>query len=236
MRTSTGKRVRSSRSKTPSRRSKVTKTSSRFPRLTAVSNGGLTAGTKTRFRTSFFMNAVPSAAGVFTGYLSTGSVNDPGGSLVAGIQPMGYDYLKSMYGRFTVLGGTVKVTAMIAGGDPASATLHTAFGAVMYPSNGTTVAVDFQDASSQPDAIVKSARPDDSVILYRKFSHAKLLGASKIVPELHGAVADTDPSPNQFIKEHLFIQDVFTPGATHSLFVEIVQDVWCDRRINNTDV
>jgi len=192
---------------------------------------GLANGLQTQLKTVVFYNTTPVASGVWTGTLKTGSCFDPTGSL-SNIQPAEFDQWSALFGRYVVTGGSVKVTVMpqLAGG-----TAIANFVACMYPDIDATAKADYQAAASQ-DWSVKGIggigmRP---VVLYQKFSHAALLGKKgSVTSEDNGALVTADPTVNQFINHNLFIQSA-VGGANAMAFtvhVEIIQDVYFDRRV-----
>ena len=134
-----------SRSKTPARPSKYYKksraiTKKSYAKSLASARGvGLANGLQTQLKTVIFYNATPAATGIWTGTLKTGSCFDPTGSL-ANIQPAEFDQWSTMFGRYVVLGGYVKVTVM-----PATTTSTAAnFVACMYPDIDGTPKADYQ--------------------------------------------------------------------------------------------
>jgi len=231
------KRVYASRtrSKTPARASKYYKksraiTKKSYARSLASAKGvGLAASLKTQLKTTFFYNAVSATSGVWTGTLKTGSCFDPCGTL-ANIQPAEYDQWCTMFGRYVVLGGYVKVTVMLAGFSNGSTNN---FVACMYPDIDATPKADYQAAASQ-DWSVKGigGQGQSPVVLYNRFSHAALLGKKgPVTSEDNGALYNADPAANQFINHQLFVQANGPVSTTFLVHVEIVQDVYFDRRI-----
>jgi len=191
---------------------------------------GLAASLKTQLKTTFFYNAIPAANGIWTGTLKTGSCFDPCGTL-ANIQPAEYDQWCTMFGRYVVTGGYVKVTVALAieGGPSPS------FVACMYPDIDATAKADYQAAASQ-DWSVKGigGNGQPPVVLYQRFSHAALLGKKgPVTSEDNGGLVTADPAGSQFINHNLFVQcTTNAQGApSYMVHVEIVQDVYFDRRI-----
>ena len=108
---------------------------------------GLAAGLKTQLKTTFFYNATAGESGVWTGTLKTGSCFDPCGTL-ANIQPAEYDQWCTLFGRYVVLGGYVKVTVMPKNSSSGSTGVYN-FVACMYPDIDPTAKADYQAAASQ---------------------------------------------------------------------------------------
>ena len=155
---------------------------------------------------------------------------DPCGTL-ANIQPAEYDQWCTMFGRYVVLGGYVKVS-VIPVASPGSTPVAN-FVACMYPDIDATAKADYQAAASQ-DWSVKgiggSAQPP--VVLYQRFSHAALLGKKgPVTSEDNGGLYNADPAANQFINHQLFVQCTANEQKIFTVHVEIVQDVYFDRRI-----
>jgi len=178
-----------------------------------------------------FYNATAAATGVWTGTLKTGSCFDPTGSLSA-IQPAEFDQWSALFGRYVVTGGTVKVTVLpkvtLAGSN-----LTANFVACMYPDIDATPKADYQAAASQDWSVKgiggQGMRP---VVLYQKFSHAALLGKKgPVTSEDNGALVTADPTANQFINHNLFIQAARANLYEYTVHVEIIQDVYFDRRV-----
>ena len=225
-----------SRSKTPARPSKYYKKSRAITKrsyarsLASVKGVGLAAGLKTQLKAVIFYNATTAAgpSAVWTGTLKTGSCFDPTGSLST-IQPAEYDQWTALFGRYVVTGGSVKVTVMpIAAGATASN-----FVACMYPDIDPAPKADYQAAASQDWSVKgiggQGMRP---VVLYQKFSHAALLGKKgPVTSEDNGALVTADPTGGQFINHNLFIQSTASTQLTYTVHVEIIQDVYFDRRI-----
>jgi len=224
-----------SRSRTPARPVRPYKksraiTKRSYARSLASARGvGLAAGLKTQLKTTFFYNATASASGVWTGTLKTGSCFDPCGTL-ANIQPAEYDQWCTMFGRYVVTGGSVKVTVVPQG---TLATGVSGFVACMYPDIDAAAKADYQAAASQ-DWSVKGVggQGQSPVVLYQRFSHAALLGKKgPVTSEDNGALYNSDPVANQFINHQLFLQWSGNAPILFLVHVEIVQDVYFDRRI-----
>ena len=224
-----------SRSKTPARPSKYYKKSRAITKrsyaksLASARGVGLAASLRTQLKTVLFYNATVDGNGIWTGTLKTGSCFDPSGSLAA-IQPAEFDQWSALFGRYVVTGGSVKVTVMpqyIGNVGPY------AFVACMYPDTDATPKAHYQAAASQ-DWSVKgignaNMRP---VVLYQKFSHAALLGKKgPVTSEDNGGLVTADPTVGQFINHNLFIQCTSATALTYTVHVEIVQDVYFDRRV-----
>jgi hypothetical protein len=80
--------------------------------------------------------------------LKTGSCFDPSGSL-ADIQPAEYDQWCTLFGRYLVLGGYVKVTVIPQSAIANSGGYLSGFVACMYPDISVTPKADYQAAASQ---------------------------------------------------------------------------------------
>ena len=197
---------------------------------------GLAAGIKTQLKTVFFYNAVTGTSGnpQWTGTLKTGSCFDPSGSL-ADIQPAEYDQWCTLFRRYVVLGGYVKVT-VLPSYEVDKANVPFSFVACMYPDIDPTPKGDYQAAASQDWSVKGIGGPSQPpVVLYQRFSHAALLGKKgPVTSEDNGAVYNADPAPGQSILHNLFIQpcsDLQNYWPKFAVHVEIVQDVYFDRRI-----
>jgi len=228
-----------SRSKTPARQSKYYKKSRAITKrsyaksLASAKGVGLASGLQTQLKTVLFYNAIPAATGIFTATLKTGSCFDPSGSL-SSIQPAEFDQWSALFGRYVVTGGSVKVTVM-----PQVNQISTYAGlsyvACMYPDIDSTPKTDYQAAASQDWSVKGLGNTHQKpVVLYQKFSHAALLGKKgSVTSEDNGALVTADPTVNQFINHNLFIQSA-AGGANAMAFtvhVEIIQDVYFDRRV-----
>lgn len=228
-----------SRSRTPARpvrpykRSRAITKRSYARSLVSVKGVGLAAGLKTQLKTTFFYNAITNG-NLWTGTLKTGSCFDPCGTL-ANIQPAEYDQWCTMFGRYVVTGGFVKVT-VLPQTDNLTGQANPNFVACMYPDIDATAKADYQAAASQ-DWSVKGigGTGQPPVVLYQRFSHAALLGKKgPVTSEDNGALYNVDPAAGQFINHQLFIQGATSssnPVQSFLVHVEIVQDVYFDRRI-----
>ena len=229
-----------SRSKTPARPSKYYKKSRAITKrsyaksLASAKGVGLANGLQTQLKTVIFYSATAvGPTGVWTGFLKSGSCFDPTGSL-SNIQPAEFDQWSALFGRYVVTGGSVKVTVMpgrAATGTDANTNAN--FVACMYPDIDATPKADYQAAASQDWSVKgiggQGMRP---VVLYQKFSHAALLGKKGCVTsEDNGALVTADPTANQFINHNLFIQAARPGSYEYTVHVEIIQDVYFDRRV-----
>lgn len=221
-----------SRSVTPFRimkKRRVAVTKASYGKVLVGSRGvGAGPGVKTQLKTVIWQNYNVGgiATDKFTFSLSTGSAFDPTGGLSA-IQPAEFDQWASLYGRYVVLGGSVKVSIQAPSAVP--------FVAAMYPDIDGTVKTTFQDAASQDWSIVKqgSGTGGNPVILYQKFSHAALLGKKgPVTSEDNGALVTADPTANQFIHHNVFVQSAatWTANTVVPIMIEIIQDVYFDRK------
>ena len=233
-----------SRSKTPARPSKYYKKSRAITKrsyarsLASVKGVGLANGLQTQLKTVIFYNATTfegaPGGGVWTGTLKTGSCFDPTGSL-SSIQPAEFDQWSALFGRYVVTGGSVKVTVIpkvnpISG---AGSYPYYSFVACMYPDISATPKADYQAAASQDWSVTGighvNMRP---VVLYQKFSHAALLGKKgPVTSEDNGGLVTADPTAGQFINHNLFIQTSIETNQDYTVHVEIIQDVYFDRRV-----
>ena len=225
-----------SRSKTPARPSKYYKKSRAITKrsyaksLASARGVGLAASLKTQLKTTFFYTATPAGSGIWTGALKTGSCFDPCGTL-ADVQPAEYDQWCTLFRRYVVLGGYVKVTVMPQINNAANSI--NAFVACMYPDIDATAKPTYQAAASQ-DWSVKGigGQGQPPVVLYQRFSHAALLGKKgPVTSEDNGALYNADPAANQFINHQLFLQWAGNSDLHFTVHVEIVQDVYFDRRV-----
>jgi len=188
---------------------------------------GLGPSLKTQLKTIIFYNYTTAASGIFTGTLKTGSCFDPSGTFSA-IQPAEYDQWSALFGRYVVLGGSVKVTAMTSNGSPQVI--------AMYPDISSTVKATYQEAASQDwsktGIMAGNVGGPQKVVLFQKFSHAALLGKKgPVTSEDNGADVTSDPDANQFINHQIFIQNAQASAVSGTLLIEINQDVYFDRRI-----
>jgi len=202
--------------------------------LVGARGAGVGPSLKTQLKTIFWYKVTAAGTGIATFSLKTGSAFDPTGSISA-LQPNEFDQLKTLFGRYVVLGGSVKVdisNVPITAGNPADP-----FVCAMYPDIDATVKTAFQDAASQDWAVRKNGSSGgNTVTLYQKFSHAALLGKKgPISSEDNGALCTADPTAGQFINHNVFIQGPGTSGYQYVVLVEIIQDVYFDRRITTSD-
>lgn len=197
-----------------------------------VSSRGVGVGPslKTQLKTIIWNRLAVPATGISTFSLKTGSCFDPTGGLSA-IQPAEFDQLKAIYGRYVVLGGSVKVTISLEG------TTATSTVAAMYPDIDPTAKATFQDAASQDWSVVKTSTYGSTpIILYQKFSHAALLGKKgPVSSEDNGALVTADPTALQYINHNVFLQSATAQTNNYMVMVEIIQDVYFDRKITVVD-
>jgi len=201
-----------------------------------VSSRGVGAGPglKTQLKTIIFSKQSTDGSGILTFSLKTGSCFDPTGGLSA-TQPAEFDQLKALYNRYVVLGGSVKVTLCQSTQGTPDTTAP--FVCAMYPDINGTVKTAFQDAASQDWSVVRSSSAGSaSVVLYQRFSHAALLGKKgPVTSEDNGAVVTADPDASQFILHNVFVQAQFNSVLPFSVLVEIIQDVYFDRKVSVVD-
>lgn len=188
---------------------------------------GLGPSLKTQLKTIIFYNYTTAASGVFTGFLKTGSCYDPTGSFST-IQPAEFDQWSALFGRYVVLGGYVKVSAMTSAGSPQVI--------AMYPDISQTPKGTYQEAASQDwsksGIMAGNVGGPDKVVLYQKFSHAALLGRKgPVSSDDNGGAVSGDPPANNYINHQIFIQNALASAVTGTLVIEIVQDVYFDQRI-----
>lgn len=206
---------------------------SNYARALISSSGvGLGPSLKTTLKTVYFTTVNASASGFYSGTVKSGSCFDPTGSFST-VQPSEFDQLAAVYGRYVVLGGYVKISIMNSSGSGG-------FACCMYPSIEATPKTDFQSCASQDFSVVKTGGGLGSTngsVLYQRFSHAALLGKKGAVSsEDNGALVSADPAAGQFGLHHVCIQYSNAQAVALSVMLEIVQDVYFDRRINVTDV
>lgn len=208
-------------------------------RIVEAPSVGLGQAAHTRLRTFFHYSIVLSAGGQWAGFLKPGSCFDPCGDLAA-LQPNLFDNWKAMYGRYLVVGASVKVT--IAPQSAANPTVALTSGGtlVSYPSINSTAKTTIQDAASQPYAKTVMISPEgEPKTLYFRMDHKKVLGRrGPLDSEINGGLVTADPVANEFMVLPLFYQSAYTAAtsANKHLEIEIVQDVWFDRRINVNDI
>jgi len=198
---------------------------------------GLGQGARTRIRTFGHVQVTFGATGIFAGFLKPGSCFDPFGDIAA-LQPNLFDIWKGVYGRYLVLSATVKVTVV---SRLVGATATDALTIVGYPTLNSTAKTTLQDAASQPYArtTMYGGAGTEPKSLYFKLNHHKVLGKFGPLESLaNGALTTADPTSGQFMVLPIFIQSTKNDAAPGQavLEVEIVQDVWFDRRVNVNDV
>lgn len=200
-------------------------------KLMSTSGVGLGPSLKTQLKTIFFSDIQADASGMVRTYVSPGNCFAPAGPITS-IQPAEFDQWAAFYGRYLVTGGSVKITIMpsvVAGASP----YGNAFVAAMYPSWDTTLKPDYQSAASQDWSVTGMGGAGQApVVLYRRFSHAAVLG--KKVPvnsEDNGAIISSSPVAGQYINFNLFIQWAVALTNVFTCHFEIVQDVYFDRRL-----
>lgn len=196
--------------------------------LSSPAGVGLGPSLQTQVKTVFVTSLTTNATGFLGARIKTGSCYDPTGDMST-VQPIEFDQLASLYGRYCVTGGTLKMS--ICG------TTSTPFCAAIYPTTETTWKSSFWSSAGQDFSIVKQGDIGVPARFYQKFSHAALLGKKGPVnPEDNGAVTTADPTAGQFISHMLVIQSAVTDAATtYSILVELIQDVYFDRKIANAD-
>jgi len=198
---------------------------------------GLGQGAHTRLRTFFHSPWTLGATGLFTGFLKPFSCFDPCGDL-ASLQPNLYDTWKTVYGRYLVISATVKISLASTGA--ASATLSNSGTLVAYPSIDPTAKTTVQDAASQPYSKTILYQPgNDKNVMYFKIDARKVLGKYGPLESLaNGAAVTADPPSGQHVVLPLYFESLYraatSPGVTAQ--IEIVQDVWFDKRINVNDI
>lgn len=200
-----------------------------YSRALVSSRGvGVGPGLKTQLKTIIWNKFTTAATGVGTFGLKTGSCFDPTGGLSA-IQPAEFDQLKALFGRYVVNGGSVKVTIQTS--------VNVPFVAAMYPDITDAAKATFQDAASQDWSIAKSGGlGTNAVVMYQKFSHAALLGKKgPVTSEDNGALVTADPAVGQFIYHNVFLQSQAISVQDFTVLVEIIQDVYFDRKITVVD-
>lgn len=216
----------------PSVRSTSAITKSSYARALVGSKGvGVGPSLQTTLKTIIWNKFSTAASGIGTFGLKTGSCFDPTGGL-SGIQPAEFDQLKALFGRYVVTGGSVKVTIQ-----PNVTGAGINFVAAMYPDITDTAKSTFQDAASQDWSIAKtSGSGTNAIVMYQKFSHAALLGKKgPVTSEDNGALVTADPATGQFIYHNVFIQSQAAQAADFTVLVEIIQDVYFDRKITVVD-
>lgn len=193
---------------------------------------GLGRSLKTRLETSFYLNAAAAANGIYTASLNVGSCFDPTGS-VAGIQPVGFDQLAALYGRYLVTGGYVVVEC-------AAPDSSTGFGSPwlvsISPSTVATAYSTYQGAASQPYSKDCMIAGGESKKLFLRFNTQQIVGSRlPVIAEDCGALVSANPTTGQNVIVNLFAQYAAGTAATVVLTIKIVQDVIFDQRIQVVD-
>lgn len=235
-----------SRSKTPSRKAKRTRTSRSVPvskrvsyapatRAVASLGVGLGQSAKTVLKTEFYANVTTAASGVWTGYLKPGSAFDPTGD-VAAIQPALFDQWAAIYGRYVVEKAFVKIEfarQLSVSSD------NLPYLAAAYPSTSSTALATYQGAASQPFSKSCMFTPSDTTstnVFVFKLDHAKVLGRKgQVTAEDNGALTSSDPTTGEFMVLPIFIQSASASTTTVTIRVVMYQTVHFDRRINVVD-
>lgn len=199
---------------------------------------GLGQGVRTRIRTFGHVQMVVGATGIFTGFLKPGSCYDPFGD-IGTPQPNLFDVWKGVFGRYLVLGATVKMT--IVSQSSIAAAVANGGTLVAYPSITSTAKTVLQDAASQPYAktVLYGGAGADPKTLYFKLNHLKVLGKYGPLESLaNGGLVGADPTTGQFMVLPIFYQSTVGTATSGNLTmeVEITQDVWFDKRLNVNDV
>jgi len=212
-------------------------TRSSYSRAVVGAKGaGVGPSLKTQLKTIFWYKVTAAASGIATFSLKTGSAFDPTGA-ISTVQPAEFDQLKALFGRYVVLGGSVKVDISAVPSGGVTPPPPSPFVCCMYPDIDSTAKPAFQDAASQDWAIRKNGSSGgNAVTLYQKFSHAALLGKKgPVTSEDNGALVTADPVTGQFINHNVYIQSVNATTDSFVVLVEIMQDVYFDRRITAYD-
>jgi len=196
--------------------------------LSSLSGVGLGPSLQTQVKTVFVTTLTTNATGFLGARIKTGSCFDPTGDLST-VQPIEFDQLAALYGRYCVTGGTLKVSVAGINTEP--------FSVGIYPTTETTWKSSFWSSAGQDFSIVKQGDVTNPIRFYQKFSHAALLGKKGPVnPEDNGAATTADPTSGQFISHMIVIQSANVAEATsYSILVELIQDVYFDRKIATSD-
>jgi len=204
--------------------------------LVSARGVGAGPGLKTQLKTIIWNKFTLAATGVGTFSLKTGSCFDPTGGLSA-IQPAEFDQIKALYNRYVVLGGSVKVTISQPNNPALNGAGAQPFVCAMYPDIDSTVKTTFQDAASQDWSVARQCSSGgNAVSMYQRFSHAALLGKKgPVSSEDNGALVTADPTAGQFILHNVFIQSLIAGSFDFTVLVEIIQDVYFDRKITVID-
>lgn len=205
------------------------------PRAVAINRQapGLGRSLKTRLETTFFTVVTADASGVWTGYLNVGSCFDPTGS-VSTIQPVGFDQLKALYGRYLVTGGYVEVEASPVDVSAGGSVYPWVFS--MSPSTLATSYASYHAAASQPyskDMLIANC---ESKKMKMYFNTQKIVGSRlPVIAEDCGALISADPATGQNVIINLFAQYGSAAAVGIGLTFKIVQDVIFDQRIQVVD-
>jgi len=200
------------------------------PRALAINRQapGLGRSLKTKLETTFFYVATASAAGIWTGYLNVGSCFDPTGS-VSTIQPVGFDQLKALYGRYLVTGGYVEIEASPAAGDYP-------WVLSMSPSTLATTYASYHAAACQPYSKDMMIGVNESKKMRIYFNTQKIIGSRlPVIAEDCGALISADPATGQNVIMNLYAQCGLAHAGVIGLTFKIVQDVIFDQRIQVVD-
>ena len=239
-RTFSVKRARGDRSRSRSRA--PTRRRLAFPRrtLALVSRAvGLGTSATTVLRTSFFYNAIASAAGVYTGYLKPGSCFDPSGDLAA-VQPQMYDQFAAQYSRYKVNSATVRIKITGAYG---AGVAYVWVGAA-YPAVDSTALATYQSAASQQYAKTTSSgfqlintsagSGSDGKYLSFKLNHNSIVGSKSDTWDI-GAPVTADPTALQYMVLPIFLQANLAVTASWVLEIDIWQNVTFSQKKNVVD-
>lgn len=203
---------------------------------------GLGQSSRTRLRTYFHAPITLSATGQWKAFLKPGSVYDPTGDVIASVlQPNLFDQWKQVYDRYVVLGATVKISlssqGFLNGAGYVEGTTQVLSG---FPSVNAATKTGIADYESQPYAKkVVFCSGGNPVKVMWKLDHKKVLGRfGQIDAAENGSLVTSDPAAGSFMVLPLMIQSSYTNtgGPPAFLEVEIVQDVWFDKRKNLEDV
>lgn len=220
------KRTYASRSKTPYTAKRAVKAWT--AKAIVAPSVGLGTSALTKLKTVFWANVSTAASGVFTGYLKPGSCFDPSGDIAA-MQPALYDQWSSMYGRYLVkdFSVTIKVTG------------PNNFVVTSYPSISSAALATYQGAASQEysKSTIGSAGPGGTIAtLYHKMTHQKAIGRmNQVSSDDNGGLTAADPPASEFALMPIFLQASSNVAVVYQMFVEIIQTVYFDRRINAVD-
>jgi len=203
--------------------------------LFAGAGVGLGQSLTTVLKTVIYAEVSTTAGGVFSQYLMPGSAYQPMGSITT-VQPQLFDQYALIYGRYVVLGATVKIEPSVL----SSGSSNNSSAICCYPSNSSTSLATFQAAASQPYAISKllttwqSSAPGNH--LYASLDHKKVLGRREPVnAEDNGALVTASPTTNQFMVLPIYWQHENAETCNGSLLITMYQTVRFDRRKNVVD-